>query len=80
MEPSGQPSKWACGGAAGTYNPAASEIFHEGIRLPVMRLADGGKVREDLWQLLLLNTRTPHLLDGDLRAMMGSTRIGGAST
>ena len=64
------------GGAAGTYNPAASEIFHEGIRLPVMRLADGGKVREDLWQLLLLNTRTPHLLDGDLRAMMGSTRIG----
>ncbi|OGA13898.1 MAG: hydantoinase [Betaproteobacteria bacterium RIFCSPLOWO2_02_FULL_63_19] len=65
------------GGAAGTYNPAASEIFHEGIRLPVMRLADGGKVREDLWQLLLLNTRTPHLLDGDLRAMMGSTRIGG---
>ena len=65
------------GGAAGTYNPAASEIYHEGIRLPVMRLADAGKVREDLWQLLLLNTRTPHLLDGDLRAMMGSTRIGG---
>ena len=33
----------------------------------------GGKVRDDLWRLLLLNTRTPHLLDGDLRAMMGST-------
>lgn len=65
------------GGAAGTYNPAATEIYHEGIRLPVMRLADKGIVREDLWQLLLLNTRTPHLLDGDLRAMMGSTRIGG---
>lgn len=64
------------GGAAGTYNPAATEIYHEGIRLPVMRLADRGVVREDLWQLLLLNTRTPHLLDGDLRAMMGSTRIG----
>lgn len=65
------------GGAAGTYNSAATEIYHEGIRLPVMRLVDAGKVREDLWQLLLLNTRTPHLLDGDLRAMMGSTRIGG---
>jgi len=65
------------GGAAGTYNPEASEIFHEGIRLPVMRLVEKGSVREDLWQLLLLNTRTPHLLDGDLRAMMGSTRIGG---
>jgi N-methylhydantoinase B len=65
------------GGAAGTYNPEANEIFHEGIRLPVMRLVEAGRTREDLWRLLLLNSRTPHLLDGDLRAMMGSTRIGG---
>src|SRR5207248_9398427 len=64
------------GGAAGTYNPEAKEIFHEGIRLPVMRLVEAGKVRDELWRLLLLNSRTPHLLDGDLRAMMGSTAIG----
>lgn len=64
------------GGAAGTYNPEATEIWHEGLRLPPLRLVEGGKVREDLWQLLLLNSRTPDLLDGDLRAMIGSTRIG----
>ncbi|MGH1488713.1 MAG: hydantoinase B/oxoprolinase family protein [Acidimicrobiales bacterium] len=64
------------GGAAGTYNPQASEIFHEGIRLPVLRLFEAGQVRSDLWQLLMLNTRTPDLLDGDLRAMLGSTKIG----
>ncbi len=64
------------GGAAGTYNPEASEIFHEGIRLPVMQLFREGELRSDLWQLLLLNTRTPDLLDGDLRAMLGSTHIG----
>jgi N-methylhydantoinase B len=64
------------GGAAGTYNPLATEIFHEGIRLPPLKLYEAGRVRRDLWQLLLLNTRTPHLLDGDLRAMVGSTRIG----
>ena len=64
------------GGAAGTYNPAASEIYHEGIRLPVLRLIEAGRTREDLWQLLLLNSRTPNLLDGDLRAMIGSTAIG----
>lgn len=64
------------GGAAGTYNPAATEIFHEGIRLPVLRLVEAGEIRDDLWQLLLLNSRTPDLLDGDLRAMLGSTRIG----
>ncbi len=64
------------GGAAGAYNPAATEIYHEGIRLPVLRLVEGGAMREDLWRLLMINTRTPHLLDGDLRAMLGSTRIG----
>ena len=64
------------GGAAGTYNSAATEIFHEGIRLPVLKLVERGKVRDDLWRLLLLNTRLPELLDGDLRAMLGSTRIG----
>ena len=64
------------GGAAGTYNPQATEIFHEGIRLPALKLIERGAVRDDLWQLLLINTRCPELLDGDLRAMLGSTRIG----
>lgn len=64
------------GGAAGTYNPEATEIFHEGIRLPVLRLVEQGKIRSDLWELLLLNTRYPELLDGDLQAMLGSLRIG----
>lgn len=64
------------GGAAGTYNSAATEIFHEGIRLPVLKLIERGTVRTDLWRLLLLNTRLPDALDGDLHAMIGSTRIG----
>lgn len=64
------------GGAAGTYNSAATEIFHEGIRLPVLKLIEGGKIRADLWKLLLLNTRLPEALEGDLHAMIGSTRIG----
>jgi len=81
----GQLSGWTCnrahqsdigGGAAGTYNPEATEIFHEGIRLPPLKLFEGGVVRDDLWALLLLNCRTPDLLDGDLRAMIGSTQIG----
>lgn len=64
------------GGLAGTYNPEATEIWHEGIRLPVMKLVDRGVVRDDLWNLLLINSRTADLLDGDLRAMLGSTEVG----
>lgn len=65
------------GGAAGTYNPTATEVWQEGVRLPVLRLVERGAMRRDLWKLLMLNTRTPDLLEGDLSAMLGSTRIGG---
>ncbi|MBT3533968.1 MAG: hydantoinase B/oxoprolinase family protein [Rhodospirillaceae bacterium] len=64
------------GGAAGTYNSEAREIFHEGIRLPVMKLIARGETRQDIWRLLMINTRTAEALDGDLRAMIGSTKIG----
>ena len=64
------------GGAAGTYNSDATEIYHEGLRLPVLKLIERGRLREDLWALLKLNSRTPELLDGDVRAMIGSTEIG----
>lgn len=65
------------GGAPGTYNGEATEIFHEGIRLPPIRVVAKNEVRRDVWQLLLLNSRTPELLDGDLQAMIGATRVGG---
>ena len=42
----------------------------------MLKLIEGGKTRADLWRLLMLNTRLPEALDGDLHAMIGSTRIG----
>jgi len=65
------------GGAPGGYNSAATDIFQEGLRLPPVKLVDAGTMRDDVWNLLLLNSRAPNLMDGDLRAMLGSTRIGG---
>ncbi len=64
------------GGAAGTYNAAATEIFHEGVRLPVLKLVDKGRPRHDLLRLLRINSRTPDLASGDLAAMIGSTEVG----
>lgn len=64
------------GGAAGTYNPMATEIFHEGIRIPPLRLAEGGVIKKDVWNLLLANCRLPVAMNGDLAAMVGSTQIG----
>ena len=55
---------------------ARTDTWQEGVRLPALKLVSRGEMRRDLWRLLLANSRTPELQDGDLRAMIGATRIG----
>src|ERR1700753_2624738 len=65
------------GGAThGAYNPAATEIWQEGLRLPPMRMTEGGILREDLLEMLALNVRHPRDFRGDLAAQIGSARLG----
>ena len=58
------------------YNPAAREIWHEGLRLPPMRLTENGVLREDLLEMLALNVRHPRDFRGDLAAQIGAARLG----
>jgi N-methylhydantoinase B len=58
------------GGAPGTYNPRATEIFQEGLRIPPVRITD------DVLDLVAVNTRQPDVLRADLEAMIGSTALG----
>ena len=65
------------GGAThGAYNPAATEIWHEGLRIPPMRLTENGVLREDLLEMLALNVRHPRDFRGDLAAQIGAARLG----
>lgn len=65
------------GGAThGAYNPAATEIWHEGLRLPPVRLTENGVLREDLLEMLALNVRHPRDFRGDLAAQIGAARLG----
>ena len=65
------------GGAThGGYNPGATEIWQEGLRLPPMRLTEAGVLREDLLEMLALNVRHPRDFRGDLAAQIGSARLG----
>jgi N-methylhydantoinase A/oxoprolinase/acetone carboxylase beta subunit/N-methylhydantoinase B/oxoprolinase/acetone carboxylase alpha subunit len=64
------------GGATyGGYNPAASEIYHEGLRLPPLKLYDRGVPRHDLLHMLSINVRHPENFRGDLNAQIGSVMI-----
>src|SRR5262247_4387938 len=65
------------GGAThGAYNPGATEIWQEGIRIPPLKLYDAGRLRDDVMELVATNVRHPRDFQGDLRAMIGSARVG----
>ncbi|HYB10161.1 MAG TPA: hydantoinase B/oxoprolinase family protein [Alphaproteobacteria bacterium] len=65
------------GGAThGGYNPGATEVWQEGLRIPPLRLYDAGKLRQDVLETLVLNVRHPRDFRGDLAAMVGAARVG----
>jgi N-methylhydantoinase B len=65
------------GGAThGAYNPQATEIWQEGLRIPPIKLFDKAVLRDDLLELLALNVRNPRDFRGDLVAMIGAAHLG----
>lgn len=75
---------WACsrahhvdigGPVPGGYNPHAGDIYAEGLRIPPMKLVERGRVRDDVWDLILANVRSPHLVRGDMGAELSAVRV-----
>ncbi|QTL02675.1 hydantoinase B/oxoprolinase family protein [Aquabacter sp. L1I39] len=64
------------GGAAGSYYAAATEIFHEGIRIPPLRLVEKGTLNTGVFEMLLHNVRQPDETRGDLNAQIAALGIG----
>ena len=64
------------GSTHGGYNPAATDIWTEGLRIPPIRLAEAGRPRDDLVDMLAINTRNPRDFRGDLSAMIGAAHLG----
>ncbi|MGE0706019.1 MAG: hydantoinase B/oxoprolinase family protein, partial [Vicinamibacterales bacterium] len=53
------------------------EIFHEGIRIPPVKLYERGNLRRDVLDMICLNTRCPDIVSADILSMVGATRMGG---
>lgn len=64
------------GSAPGSYNPSATEIWQEGIRITPLKLHDRGELRDDVLNMLATNVRHKSDFIGDLNAMIGSARVG----
>jgi N-methylhydantoinase B len=64
------------GSTHGAYNPSARDIWTEGLRIPPILLYESGRQRDDIIDLLALNTRHGRDFRGDLLAMVGAARLG----
>lgn len=64
------------GRVPGSESGDSTSIYQEGIRIPPVKLFDKGVMREDVWELFLLNSRTPHFSDGDLHAQNAANTRG----
>lgn len=60
----------------GGFAGEATEIFHEGLRVPPIKIKDRGEDVREVWKLLLANYRTPRQNYGDFRALISATDLG----
>ena len=65
--------------AAGSYAAKATEIFQEGLRIPPVKLIEGGRRNEGVWAMIRQNVRKPDLLLGDLSSQLASLEVGAAA-
>ena len=64
------------GKVPGSESGDATSIYQEGVRLPPLRLIDAGRLRRDIWEMFLLNSRTPEFSEGDLYAQRAALTRG----
>jgi len=60
----------------GSNSTTATEIFQEGLRIPLLKLYDGGVPNTAIFSILEHNVRVPDKVLGDLRAEIAAARTG----
>ena len=63
------------GMSPGSFAATATEVYHEGLRVPPLKIMRRGEYVEDIWKIILANHRTPKNSWGDFHAMIGSLHI-----
>ncbi|MBK6393569.1 MAG: hydantoinase B/oxoprolinase family protein [Betaproteobacteria bacterium] len=63
------------GAVAGGYNPNATEVWQEALRIPAVKVIEKGKLRKDVWELIFANIRLD-IVRHDMQAEIGACTIG----
>lgn len=61
--------------APASMPPSATEVFHEGIQIPPVKLYRAGELQQDLIELIARNSRTPDMMVGDLLSLSAAGKI-----
>ena len=64
------------GMAPGSLSGNATEIFQEGLRLPAIKIISGGEPIRSVMDIIMVNSRMPEVLEGDVWAAIAAVRIG----
>ena len=64
------------GAVAGSTSANATEMYHEGLLIPPIKIWNGGEFLRDIERIILTNSRQPELVRGDMRAQIAVTRMG----
>src|SRR6202008_4066136 len=66
------------GAVPGSTSANATEMYHEGILLPPVKIWAGGQRVPDIERIILTNSRQPDLMRGDIHAQIAVTQMGAA--
>jgi N-methylhydantoinase B len=66
------------GTVAGSTSANATELYHEGLLIPPIKIVDAGRACDDVERLILTNSRQPALVRGDMQAQIAVTQMGAA--
>lgn len=64
------------GKVLGSLPPDATEIYHEGLQFPIIKLYEEGRLITQIVEMIRANVRLPDMTLGDLNAATAAVRIG----
>lgn len=59
----------------GGNSPGATEVYHEGLRIPGIKIVERGKLRRDVFETILNMTRQPEMVGLDLRCEIAANNV-----
>jgi N-methylhydantoinase B len=59
----------------GSWCPMATDVYQEGLRIPPGRIIRAGKRNDELWDIIVENSRMPFTVSNDFTAFLAGLRV-----